>query len=74
MVPSDHELLQMLAPMEREAVRSVAMGLSEKEAAKVRGVSPSTVKNQRNKAMVKLGLHDIASVTRFAIRVGLIQA
>lgn len=73
MIPTDHELLGSLTPREREAVLGCAKGESLKRTALRMGVKWTAVKNLRHRAMDKLGIHDIAGITRFAIRTGLIQ-
>ncbi len=74
MIPTEHELLKLLTPREREAVYGAATSEDPRATAARLGVAYSTVKNQRQAAMDKLGIHDVAALTRFSIRVGLIQA
>jgi DNA-binding NarL/FixJ family response regulator len=62
-----------LTVREREVLQLVAEGKSTKEAAAILGVSVKTADAHRTRLMQKLDLHDVASLTRFAIRQGLIQ-
>jgi DNA-binding CsgD family transcriptional regulator len=52
----------------------VAEGKTTKEVAAILGVSPKTADAHRTRLMQKLDLHDVASLTRYAIRQGVIQA
>jgi DNA-binding NarL/FixJ family response regulator len=58
---------------EREILQLVAESHSTKEIAAKLGISPKTVDNHRTNLMRKLNLHDIASLTRYAFDLGLIQ-
>ncbi len=62
-----------LTPRERQVVQLVAQGLSSKEIANRLGVSAKTVANHRLSVMAKLGVHNVAGVTRYAIEQGLIN-
>ncbi|RMF09592.1 MAG: DNA-binding response regulator [Candidatus Neomarinimicrobiota bacterium] len=56
-----------LTPREQETLKYIARGLKGKEIASALGVSVNTAKSYRTRLMNKLGLHDIASLTRFAL-------
>src|SRR5690554_1547835 len=62
-----------LSPREREILQLVASGLSTKEIARKLSLSAKTVANHRLHIRNKLDLHDVASVTRYAIDRGLIE-
>jgi two-component system, NarL family, response regulator NreC len=62
-----------LSAREREVLQLVAEGKTTKEIATVLGVSVKTADAHRTRLMQKLDLHDIAGLTRYAIRLGLIQ-
>jgi DNA-binding NarL/FixJ family response regulator len=64
--------LQALSPRQTEVLRMVAEGLSTKEIARTLGLSPKTVDIHRAQIMQRLDIHDVASLTRFAVRVGLV--
>jgi len=64
--------LRGLTAREREVVQMVAEGRSSKEIAGLLGVASRTVEHHRVHVRHKLGLRDVASLTRFAIRAGLI--
>jgi DNA-binding NarL/FixJ family response regulator len=62
-----------LTPREREVLQLVAEGKTTKEVANILGVSVKTADAHRTRLMQKLDLHDVASLTRYAIRQGVIQ-
>lgn len=62
-----------LSARQRQIVALVARGLSSKEIADELHISPKTVSNHRLQIREKLQLHDIASLTRYAIAQGLIE-
>lgn len=63
----------MLTDREREVLQLVAESSSTKEIAVRLGISAKTVDNHRTNLMRKLDLHDVASLTRYAIEIGLIE-
>ena len=62
-----------LSPREREVLQLISEGRTSKEIAKTLGISETTVKTHRNHIMEKIDIHDTAGLTRYAIRLGLIQ-
>jgi DNA-binding NarL/FixJ family response regulator len=66
-------LLEALTPREREVLLRVVEGLASKEIARLLGVRPSTVDTYRSRIMAKLGVEDLPSLVRFAVRHGLIK-
>jgi two-component system response regulator NreC len=63
-----------LTPRERQVLQLVAEGKTTKEIAVVLGVSVKTAESHRTRLMEKLDVHETASLVRYAIRTGLIQA
>jgi DNA-binding NarL/FixJ family response regulator len=61
-----------LTAREREIVQLVASGLTNKEVANKLGLSEKTVSNHRTNLMKKLGVHDVATLTRYAVERGLV--
>jgi DNA-binding NarL/FixJ family response regulator len=53
---------------EREVLQLVAEGRSSKEIAQTLGISTKTAESHRSRIMTKLGLHETASLVRYAIR------
>lgn len=66
--------LQVLTPREREILQLIAESHSTKEVAQKLNISIKTAENHRTNLMKKLDLHDVASLTRFAIQNGLIDS
>lgn len=64
---------QILTPREEEVLKLVAEGHSSKEIAELLFISIKTVQRHRANLLQKLGLRDRLELTRYAIRVGLIE-
>jgi DNA-binding NarL/FixJ family response regulator len=62
-----------LTAREREVLQLVAEGKTTKEIAAILGVSVKTADTHRTRLMQKLDIHDVAGLTRYAIRHGIIQ-
>ncbi|MGC9450953.1 MAG: response regulator [Oceanipulchritudo sp.] len=65
--------LQRLTAREREILQLIAESHSTKEIAGILNISVKTAENHRTNLMRKLDLHDVASLTRFAIEFGIIE-
>ena len=63
-----------LTPRERQIVRLLANGSSNKEVAHSLGISAKTVETHRAAIMRKLGLNSIVSLVRYAVRERFIKA
>ena len=66
--------LDRLTPRQREVLQLVAEGQTTKEIAKRLGLSVKTIEQYRTQLMDVLDIHDIAGLTRFAIRTGLVSS
>ena len=64
----------LLTSREKEVLQLVAEGKTTKEIAALLGVSVKTVESHRTHVMRKLDIHETASLVRYAIRRGLIEA
>ncbi len=62
-----------LTDREREILQLVAESNSTKEIASKLSISVKTVDNHRTNLMRKLNLHDVASLTRYALEIGLVE-
>lgn len=71
--PEIHSGLGLLTARQREILQLIAEGRSTREIAERLSVSTKTVETHRNQIMERLNIYDIAGLTRFAIRVGLID-
>jgi DNA-binding NarL/FixJ family response regulator len=65
--------LERLTPRQREVLQLVAEGNSTKLISRRLGVSVKTVETYRSQLMEVLDVHDIAGLTRYAIRKGLVS-
>jgi len=63
-----------LTPRQREILRLIAQGLGTKEIAYQLDLSVKTIETHRAMLMERLGIRDVAGLTRYAIRAGLISA
>lgn len=64
-------IIDQLTPREREILRLVADGKSSARIAASLGLSPRTIETYRQRLMEKLGVRDIPSLVKFAIRHGI---
>ncbi|TCC44217.1 response regulator transcription factor [Kribbella capetownensis] len=64
---------QILTAREEEVLKLVAEGNSSKEIAEILTISIKTVERHRSNMLQKLGLRDRLDLTRYAIRVGLLE-
>jgi len=62
-----------LTDREREVLQLVAESNSTKDIAMKLNISVKTVDNHRTNLMRKLNLHDVASLTRYAVEIGLVE-
>jgi len=63
----------VLTPREEEVVKLIAEGHSSKEIASLLTISLKTVERHRANVLSKLGMRDRTDLTRYAMRVGLIE-
>ena len=63
----------VLTPRQREVLQLIADGLSTKQIAARLGLSAKTVEVHRTELMERLGIHGVAGLVRYAIRVGLVD-
>ena len=63
----------LLTPREEEVLKLIAEGNSGKEIADLLFLSPKTVERHRANLLDKLGMKDRLELTRYAIRIGLIE-
>ncbi|HZD85943.1 MAG TPA: LuxR C-terminal-related transcriptional regulator, partial [Gemmatimonadaceae bacterium] len=65
-------LLRALTDRQIQVLKLVAEGHRTREVAKRLGLSIKTVESHRGEVMKRLRIHDVVSLVRYAIRVGLI--
>jgi DNA-binding NarL/FixJ family response regulator len=71
--PAASATADFLTSREREILQLVAESHSTREIATKLAISVKTVDNHRTNLMRKLNLHDVASLTRYALETGLIE-
>lgn len=69
----DPSALSTLTRRELEILKLIAESNSTRTIAQMLGISVKTAENHRTNLMKKLDIHDVASLTRFAIRQGLVE-
>ena len=62
------DIFRTLTPQECAVVQMIAEGQHNKEMAATLGISDKTAEHHRQNVMNKLGLRDVAALTRYAIR------
>ncbi|MGV3572551.1 MAG: response regulator [Ramlibacter sp.] len=65
---------QALTERQREILRMLAQGHAAKEIAFALGLSSKTVDMHRSRIMARIGVTDLASLTRYAVRTGMVKA
>jgi DNA-binding NarL/FixJ family response regulator len=63
-----------LTPRQREVLQLIAEGRSTREMAEALHLSVKTVETHRSQLMQRLQVFDVAGLTRYAIRIGLVDA
>jgi DNA-binding NarL/FixJ family response regulator len=66
--------VSLLTERERTVLQLVAEGKTTKEIADRLGMAPKTVETHRSNLCGKLDIHDVATLTRFAVRHGLVSS
>ena len=61
----------MLSDREREVLQLIAEGFTNKQIANLLNLSHKTIESHRAQIVSKLGIRDIANLTKYAIREGL---
>jgi DNA-binding NarL/FixJ family response regulator len=72
--PGTAEPFEILTPRQREVLQLIAEGLSTKEIAARLDLSVKTAETHRTELMERLGIHGVAGLVRYAIRVGLVRS
>jgi DNA-binding NarL/FixJ family response regulator len=72
-IDKEQTSLERLTPRQREVLQLVAEGHTTKDIARKLDISVKTAEAYRGELMKALDIHDIASLTRYAIRAGLVS-
>ncbi len=70
-VGGEETTLERLTPRQREILQLIAEGHTTKAIAQRLGLGVKTVETHRTQMMERLGIHDIAGLVRYAIRMGM---
>ncbi|HZS06363.1 MAG TPA: response regulator transcription factor [Blastocatellia bacterium] len=73
-VGAETSALELLTPRQREILQLFAEGHSTKEIAHLLKISIKTVETHRANLMERLDIHDLAGLTRYAIRAGIVTS
>jgi len=65
--------LRKLSRRQRQVLQLLAAGLSTREIAAQLSVSIKTVETHRSQLMLRLGIHDVAGLVRYAVQVGVVS-
>lgn len=65
--------VQRLTPRETEVLQLIAEGFGNKQIAGELNLSIKTIEKHRQAVMDKLGIHDIAGLTRYAVSAGMVR-
>jgi len=65
--------LDILTPRKREILKMIAEGKTTKQIALMLGISTKTVESHRAQLMKQLGVQDIASLVKHALKLGLVE-
>ena len=65
--------VESLTPREIEVLKLIATGLTTKEISRSLGIAFKTAACHRARVMEKLGIHEVANLTRYAIRKGYVD-
>jgi two-component system response regulator NreC len=68
---TEFSVASILTPRERQALQLLAEGKTTKQIALSLNVSVKTIETYRRQLMVKLNLHSVAELTKYAIREGI---
>lgn len=66
--------LRKLSSRQRQVLQLLAAGLSTREIARRLRLSVKTVETHRAQVMHRTGIHDLAGLVRYAVRVGIVSA
>ncbi len=73
-VAAEPDLYESLTDREKQVLKLVAEGRSNKEVAELLGISVKTAMSHREHVMAKLAVHNRTDLIRFALRRGVIRA
>ncbi len=72
--PQEEEDYNRLSPREKEILRLIAIGYTNRQAADELYLSEKTIETYKSRLMTKLGFHSRIELVRYALRLGLIKS
>jgi len=69
----ERNMLNLLTKREKQIIKFIAYGNTNKEIGKILKISHRTVDSHRTNAMKKLKLNNISGIVRFVYKVGLVS-
>jgi DNA-binding NarL/FixJ family response regulator len=69
---TESNVAHQLTQRQREILRFICEGRTNREMAQILNISPKTVDTHRTQLMCRLNIHDLAGLVRFAIKEGLV--
>ena len=66
-----HHSFDALTPRERDVLKQIVDGASNKEAGRHLGISPRTIEIHRARIMEKVGAKNVCDLVRMAMRLGI---
>jgi len=73
-VDPERTVQDRLSPRQLEIVQLIAEGHTNAQMARMLGLSVKTIETHRSQLMLRLDVHDVAGVVRYAVRMGLVTA
>ena len=64
--------IEQITPRQREILKLIAEGRTNKEMAQLLNISVKTVDTHRTQLMERLDIHDVAGLVRYAIKTGIV--
>jgi len=64
---------EQLSPRQTQILKLIAEGMTTKQVAMELAISIKTVETHRSALMMRIGVHDVAGLVRYAVKVGLID-
>jgi two-component system response regulator NreC len=72
--PADQDSYQRLSPREKEILRLIAAGYTNRQAAEELFLSEKTIETYKSRLMSKLGLQSRIELVRYSLRLGIIKS
>jgi len=64
---------EQLSPRQTQILKLIAEGMTTKQVAMELAISIKTVETHRSALMTRIGVHDVAGLVRYAVKVGIVD-